>query len=176
MAVDFKEMDDYIQKRRARYGFVNKAEKEKGVKPVHNFFNSIKDFFSGMFSRKQEIIDLSPESEEIEDQVMEESSAVSPEDISEEPEEVIEEQVEPWHIKMIKKISGFFKKKGEVIKDEEVVEEVIEIDYEEIKQAFKISNSLIKKLSPAILKAFRESEDYRIYRNMMDKLGLIKKK
>ncbi len=172
MAIDFKEMDEYLQKRRARYGYVIKSKKDD--KKVHDFFKSLKEAFSNLFSRKEEVVDLSVE-EEPEDETYEE-----PEEVNEEPEEEYEEepeeQSEPWHKRFIKRIHGIFKKNDEVVNDEEVIEDVIEIDYEEIKQAFRIANSLIKKLPPAILKAFKESDDYRIYYNLMDKLDLVKKK
>ncbi len=183
-----KELDEYLQKRRSIYGYrlKVKSKNKKEIKKVldnvkettKDFAEKFKEFFDNLKEKfvKREVIELNPE--EVEEEI-EEGDEEPKEEINDSNENMNEEEEKsPKKLRFWEIIKEIFKKRtenNEVI-EEEYVEEIIELDYEELRQAFRIANSYLKKLPPAVIKAFKHSEDYRIYYKVMEKLGLVKKR
>ncbi|MEM4396818.1 MAG: hypothetical protein QXR30_04145 [Candidatus Woesearchaeota archaeon] len=173
MGISNEELSAYIKKRRELYGFSNplQSTNKKNVEKT-SFLDKV-NFFKNLVGKKEKnVVKLTPEIKEADEMIDEIDTNKKIEE-----ENVKHEKTGPLKIGFVEKIKQvFIKKQDNVYVEETIEDDVVELDYEEIRQAFKIANSLIKKLPPAVLKAFKESDSYPIYVNTMRKLKLVKEK
>ncbi|MEM2115594.1 MAG: hypothetical protein QXD62_03630 [Candidatus Woesearchaeota archaeon] len=174
MAISREELENYLRKRREIYGYrerikkirpKDKEEKKTDEKREQVPKLSILDKIRGLIKPKVRKLEISPEIKDADEMIEEiENMAVSSDEFRK------ERVAKKCFFSQIRKL---FVRKQDMIEIPE--KKTLDLDYEEIRQAFRIANSLIKKLPPAVLKAFKESDSYKIYYNTMKKLDLVKK-
>lgn len=129
--------------------------------------------------RKQKLDEIEEdldENEKIElEEIEGELEAIEDEETEfEEMEEELEKRREGLMTRMLQKIAIFRSRKAEDFGEEDFEEKpVIE---EEVKEALKIAHTWLGHLSPIKTKAFKNSDDFQKYKEILLKYGLVKEK
>ena len=136
-----------------------------------SFMSNIKKMIPGKSSRSKQ------KYEDYEESDYDDSNEESDEEYDEMDDRDYEEYSEkryskgPGVFSIIKK--WFYSDGSELIMKEEVSEPEVPDD---IKDILKLQNRWIAKLSPKKLEEFKKSEDYKIYKETLERYDLIKKK
>lgn len=97
----------------------------------------------------------------------------------EEMEEELEERREGLMTRMFQKIAFFRSRKAEDFGEEDFEDEDFEekpVIEEEVKEALRIAHTWLGHLSPIKTKAFKNSDDFQKYKEILLKYGLVKEK
>ncbi|HHE36397.1 MAG TPA: hypothetical protein ENL16_01115 [Candidatus Woesearchaeota archaeon] len=200
-----KELDAYIEKRRARekghrrgfslriaLGSKKKAEEIPDIEPtqVHVEYKQ-PGFLSRLFSFRRGLIKEATQSEDLTPEEMARLRAME-DDIEETEKEIVEKEEEIREIKeeeaeLVEKRESLLKTffntinifKRKPMKTVEVIEEeVVEepaLD-EDVVEVLKIVHKWLEQLSPAKKRSFKASKDFQKYKSVLEKYGLIKEK
>lgn len=156
------ELDDYLSSRRS-------TEKEE---EPNRFFLGFKNFIASL--NRDSII----KKEEIMEEIYEEKEPIKEEYVEEDFEEDSKEIMvkEPFFLKLKRLFS--LKKDINFEVEEHLEDEVVEMDTknlpEDIKDVLRIQNEWLKYLSSYDIKRFKESEDFKTYKEVLSKYNLIK--
>lgn len=145
-----------------------KEEEKEYYKKDKNMIDKFLDFILGEEKHEPDVKEIEEIEEEIDEEIKEEKEFES------ELEE-IEEEPKTGFFEKIKKLLFYNKAQEELVYEEIEVEKDIEAINEDIKEALKIQNKWLKKLSPKEIKKFKESDDYVRYVEILEKHNLIKK-
>ena len=138
-------------------------EEEKDKNMIDKFL----DFILGEESPEPEVKEIEEIEEEIDEEIKEDK------EFDEEIKE-IEEKPKQGFFERIKR-AIFYNKNQEDLVYEEIEEQQEPLIDEEIKEALKIQNRWLGRLSGKEIKKFKESEDYSRYVEILKKHNLLKK-
>lgn len=87
---------------------------------------------------------------------------------------VLEDERESLWTRFLKRMRFDRRSEGD-IKDD-LLDEVVPVMDEEMKETLKLLHAWLERLSPAEMNAFRRSDDFQKYKAMLEKYGLVKTK
>ncbi len=168
-------MESYLAKRRKPDK--KKTQKKKPTKVSKDekeFKKEVNDYYSGKKSFFDKILDFiaGPPDEEPVTQAEEEKKEL--EEDEKELEEFEEKKEKKSVLDIIKSWFAFDDEEPEEM-TEEVVEETPEVP-DEIRKVLKIQNKWLLRLPKRIIKDFKKSKDYEVYKDTLGKYNLIKVK
>ncbi len=168
-------MDSYLSKvkKSSDTKHVKKEKPKEVVSDVKEFKQEEKEFYSKNKSFFQKFLDfIAGEPEEKDEK---EIKAEEKAEVKEEEKELEEYSKKTPKKGILETIKNFFV--GEDIQGEEKAEEEKKAELsinEDIKEVLKIQNKWLLKLPVKTIKEFKDSEDYKIYKETLKKYNLIK--
>ena len=145
-----------------------KEEELDYYKKDKNMIDKFLDFILGEETSKPDVKEIEEIEEEIEEEIKEDK------EFEEELEE-IDEKPKKGFFQRIKQLF-FYNKNQEDLTYEEIETQEVKPDInEEIKEALKIQNRWLTRLSSKEIKRFKQSEDYVRYVEILEKHNLLKK-
>lgn len=146
-----------------------KEEESEYYKKDKNMIDKFLDFILGEETSKPEVKEIEKIEKEIEEEIKEEK------EFEEELKE-IDQKPKKGFFQKIKQVIFFNKDEDDVIYEEIETQKEVKPDInEEIKEALKIQNRWLTRLSPKEIKRFKQSEDYTRYVEILEKHKLLKK-
>lgn len=182
-------MDDYLERMRQSKGssfqiLSKKKNKSEKVEKVPNFSeeeiyveyeepSGFKAWFTSLFSPSRNQSDILDE--DLPEEIREDLEGLEDEmeDIEEEIED-LEEKRENALVRFLNTMRLSRRRKQSPTKDE-LLEEVVPVIDEDVKETLKILHKWLERLPNHELRAFKTSEDFQKYRNILEKYDLIKK-
>lgn len=183
-------MDEYLDRlygKKERY--IDTVKKQKKKAPAAKVPDSVSEeeifveyddarpsmgfssWLSGLFSSRLEDEKVPEDLPETEAKVLEDME----EDIEEldaEIEELEEERESLWS-RFLRSMRSSRRSEGE-IKDD-LLDEVVPVMDEEMKETLKLLHKWLEKLPPSDMNAFKRSDDFQRYKSMLEKYGLVKR-
>ncbi len=166
-----KNMDDYLKKR-----------KSPGLSSFRSF--GLRNIFpartiNAEFAGKKESYEKGPEQDVIETEEVNEDELMEMEEDMEDiegKEENLESYRESILKRFLKKMRIFNRKRNLNYEDidGDNDSEVIDNEEEDLKKFLKMSYRWLNNMPRSELKAFKESEDFQVYKGLLKKYGLIK--
>jgi hypothetical protein len=165
-------MDSYLSKVKKSEEKIKKSvvvEEKMTQENPEEFKEEEKEYLSGRKSVFQKFMDFIAGTED--DAPVEESKKV--EDVEDEKEL---EKYDKKNNGILNSVKGFFYKESKAEPEEKPEEKKTSAVPDDIKEVLRIQNKWLMLLPGRTIREFKESEDYRVYKETLLKYGLIKVK